>query len=39
MTLSARHKIIKLISNLKIPINAKAKGEGINQNSRVAKKT
>ena len=33
---NARREVIKLISNPRIPINARAAGEGINQNSRVA---
>ena len=34
---NARREVIKLISNPRIPINARAVGEGINRNSRVAK--
>ena len=34
---NARREVIKLISNQRIPINARAAGEGINRNSRVAK--
>ena len=34
---NARCEVIKLISNPRIPINARAVGEGINRNSRVAK--